>query len=94
MARTLPSKRQCYSASRGAALGGLFILRTLTQDQNSDFPKGHTTYHQKELASLSVGSLAKKNFSPRLATRRGKMVPQHHCIHCKHWHQGLSSVAI
>lgn len=41
-------------------MGRLFFLRILTQDQNFDLPKSHTTYLD-EINSLSAGSLAKKN---------------------------------
>ena len=64
MARIFPLKRERYSASLGALLGRLFILGTLTQDQNSELPKGYTTY-LKEITSLSVGSIAKKNFKAK-----------------------------
>ena len=63
------------------------------------YTKGHMTY-LKEITSLSVGSLAKKNFRarkiflPRLAKRpvQKKMVPKQPCKLCKHWDQDLSNV--
>lgn len=59
MAGIFPS--ECCSLPMGAQVGRLFFLRIFNQDENSDLPKRHTSY-LKEITSLSVGSLAKKNF--------------------------------
>lgn len=53
-------KRMSFTI-QGAEGGRIFFLRILIWDKNFDLPKSHTT-SLKEIISLSVDGLVKKNF--------------------------------